>query len=71
MKYYIDFDRYYENEEDHWKRSAWVNNVRNWLEERNCKEEEDWQWERGDLLAVGVHIKNKEIATLFKLTFEV
>jgi hypothetical protein len=71
MRYYISFDRYYDNEEDHWKRSAWVDSVRAWLETHAGEEYKEWHWERGDLLAVGVFVRREEIVTLFKLSFEV
>lgn len=53
----------------HWERSAWITDVRDWLDKYAGLEEKEWQWERGDLLAVGVSIKRKEIAILFRLKF--
>ena len=56
---------------NHWERSAWVNEVRDWLDEHAGLEEKQWAWARGDLLAVGVSIKRREVATLFRLKFGV
>lgn len=71
MKYYFNFDQKYAEQADHWERSSWVERVRSWLLDNAGEEEKEWAWARGDLLAVGVSIKDKEVATLFKLRFGV
>lgn len=71
MKYYFNFNQKYATLDSHWKRSAWINDVRSWLDEHAGQEEKEWEWARGDLLAVGVNIRRKEIATLFRLRFGV
>lgn len=69
MKYYFNFNQKYATMRDHWERSAWVNDVHDWLIEHAGLEEKEWEWVRGDLLAVGLNIRRKEIATLFRLRF--
>lgn len=69
MKYYFNFNQKYATMSGHWERSAWITDVRDWLDKYAGLEEKEWQWERGDLLAVGVSIKRKEIAILFRLKF--
>jgi len=68
---YIDFSPYYKHNTDHWVRSKWVDEVRTWLEEHAGEEVHTWTWSRGDLLAHGVHIKDPEVALMFRLRFEV
>lgn len=69
MRYYISFWPYYDREPDHWIRSAWVDRVREWLNDTAGEEELKWKWSRGDLLANGVRVEEEEIAILLKLRF--
>jgi hypothetical protein len=68
---YIDFGAFFEKETNHWARSRWINEVREWLDEQCGKEEVDWEWVRGDLFGRGVVIKNIKDATAFRLRFGV
>lgn len=71
MKHHISFNGMYRGVTDHWKRSDIIDSYINWLNKNVGKEEIDWKWERGDLLAQGVYIKDKACAVAFKLRFEI
>ena len=41
-----------------------------WLSKHAGPEDTAWRWKRGDLCGQGVYIEEDEVATLFKLTFQ-
>ena len=75
---YIDFGAFYGKEPNHWMRSVWIMEVRDWLVDQCGKEDIDWGWSRGNRIAQdgsrivqGVIIKDMETAIVFKLRFQV
>lgn len=69
---YIDFGGAYEKVgRDHFAHTRIINKYIKWLKEYAGKEEEDWYWNRGDMVARGVFIKDDKTAVMFKLRFEV
>lgn len=69
MNYYISFDNLHLSPGGHFKHAEIINTYRAWLEKTTGVEDEAWAWHRGDLLAQGVYIRDKECATLFRLKF--
>jgi len=70
MKYYVSFEHLHSSPGGHFKHAEVVNSYIEWLNKNAGKEETDWAWRRGDLLAEGVYIKDKACAVAFKLKFE-
>ena len=62
-----DFDQRAE-----WKISGdTLTNYRTFLEKNAGEETDTWYWLRGDRFAQGVYIKDKQVAVMFKLVFNV
>lgn len=69
---YFDFSGVYERVgRDHFKHTRIIDEYIKWLKKYAGKEETDWYWDRGDLIARGVFIKDPKTAVMFKLRFEI
>lgn len=68
-KYYISFDNLHSSPGGHFEHAKIVDGYIMWLNLVVGNEDTDWEWNRGDLLARGVYIRDKKCATLFKLKF--
>lgn len=70
MKYYISFDNLHSSPGGHFAHVEIVNTYIEWLNKVVGVEGKDWEWNRGDMLARGVYIRDKKCATLFRLKFD-